>query len=182
MVGGPGTFSARARTLVNPENGFRTCYGRHEHGAVMLYTKQTVSMRSLSAIGRAGLCLAFSLCCFGTPEDLRAIIQEVIDVPDLQEYFHYPEDPRRAPLVIEASRLIDSTMRLTKFVMPVLVLRRTSIRAQGLESFMRLRHIKLGDKSGIVVMEYPVEGVVVTCRLERRLVGWTIVDTEVVEE
>jgi hypothetical protein len=101
---------------------------------------------------------------------LQAIIQLVIDLPQLQPFLH-PELRDRTPLVLIQTQEISPALGLKKFGQAVLI--REMPAAQG-KPFLHVTQLDVSGSKAIVRFQYPVEGVGGEVELKEKDGVWSV--------
>lgn len=112
-------------------------------------------------------------------EDLNQIIQLILDIPDLQEYFH-PAIPERMHLKVVREPSFPDELAISKFGNPVKYLEREDISGED-ENYVAFSKINVEDKQALVEFIYPIEGVVGSVYLSKKDNAWIIQETNLAE-
>jgi len=101
---------------------------------------------------------------------VQAILQLVIDLPQLQPFLH-PELPDRTPLVLIQTQEISPSLALKKFGHAVLI--REMRAAQG-KPFLHVTHLDVSGSKATVRLQYAVEGVSGEVELKEKDGVWSV--------
>ena len=112
-------------------------------------------------------------------EDFNQIVRLVIDIPDLQPYYH-AELPDRSPLRILKQESFPEKLALFKFGVPVAYMKLEEIR-EGDEAYLDFNKISLENGKVVVEFEYPVEGIVGKVEFNSQNGVWVVQRAEVIE-
>lgn len=125
------------------------------------------------------------LACVLTPvadEQREAVLQAVIDSPELAHYYHEGTHPERVPLVMLHNEHVPRTLHLKKFGKPVRILSEDEIRSEKVEAFLRVVSLEIEESQARVVAEYPIEGIRLTTTLKLVNDAWQAAETSLVEQ
>jgi hypothetical protein len=111
------------------------------------------------------------------PTSVGAIVQLVIDLPQLQVFLH-PELPERKPLVLVETEGISPDLDLEKFGEPVAI--RDLDAAEG-GPYLHLTKIEVSGNTAHVDLDYPIEGVGGEVEMARQDGTWRVTKAEVWE-
>lgn len=114
---------------------------------------------------------------------LQSIIQQALNLPDLQQYFHIEEDPGRLPLVLEQTSIVraDRILGLKKFGQEVVILDRNEINKRKFKSYLLID--KWSEKNGLlnIQLHYKTEGIFVEIVFEKTGEEWTLTRHQITE-
>jgi len=105
-----------------------------------------------------------------------AIVQFILDLPDLQTYYHIDSSPERVPISVVSEEESWSGDTPFKFGHPVRMMRTAP---EG--PHFILQEIQGDDNSVKITFQYPPEGIVGWAALEKLNGSWTVTDSEVSE-
>ena len=114
-----------------------------------------------------------------TDEDKRQILQQCIDLPALQNYYH-PEKPGRSPLIIESNEKTP-VVRISKFGQSVQFLSEDEISAAGKEAYLDFSRFEITGENATVVFRYRVEGIMMTVLLKKSGGQWVVTESKLME-
>jgi hypothetical protein len=114
-----------------------------------------------------------------TDEDKKVVLQQCLDLPQLQEYFHTTQ-PGRLPVLIENNGRIP-VLRLSKFGQEVKFLTEDELTAAGKDAFVEFIRFEIAADNATVIYRYSVEGLMVTVLFKKVKGTWTITDSKLVE-
>lgn len=92
-------------------------------------------------------------------EDSTEIMQKIIDLPDLEYYYHVEILNTRKPLVILKNNIIQNEYSLKKFNERVIFLTLTEIMAQKKDAYLEFSNFNISHDSVKVSFKYRCEGV-----------------------
>ena len=110
-------------------------------------------------------------------QDKLQICQSVLDLEDLEVFFH-PTEPGRKPLPVLRNGVVKEGSNLTKFGEPVRLV--TDETAKG-SPYFEFTSLDVRDGSATVTFQYRVEGIQGKAEL-RREGGWKVTSHEIVEQ
>src|SRR5688572_23145774 len=108
--------------------------------------------------------------------DAQQVIQAVLDVPELQQFYHSGL-PGRKPLVVVAPRSLGN-VRLRKFEIPVTVIAKPGPQHKV---YLEIVQCRITGSRAEVKFRYPVEGLWGDVRLKRWQQGWRVTKAELTE-
>lgn len=116
--------------------------------------------------------------------EIKEIIELVIELPELQQYFHIDLDSTRVPLIIKEFGTVNTKnlIGLQKFGQQVQVMDEQTIKEKKINAFLNIGDWTYGGDNLRLQMEYSVEGITVNMRLNRINGRWVIVDSLIFEE
>lgn len=112
--------------------------------------------------------------------DNAQIFQLVIDIPEMNGFYHVDQLPDRTPLKILRSDLALPEFNLVKFGVPVEYVSSTEV-AEGIPIF-EFTSIEITEDSAEVEFRYLVEGVKGTVTLVKSDSHWEVSDKSIVEQ
>jgi hypothetical protein len=156
-------------------------------GTLAIYDKNTVYYTSGEYPERVGITLtkldSSVYDRFSIPE-IRQILQQAIDLPELQQYYHLDIDSTRKPLKIKEFGIINKTtlMGVQKFGEPVSV-----INKQEVDSSETKNYLGIGDWTNVndqlrLQLYYPVEGITINYMFKKDSNKWVLIDSKIMEE
>lgn len=115
--------------------------------------------------------------------DESAIIQKIVDAPELQQFFHQDKDPSRKPLVIAKNEILNREPGVSKFGVPIVFRALNADEMQNAAAivFEELT-IQSGGQSAQARLRYPKEGVVAEAKLKKEDEHWNIKNFSVGEQ
>lgn len=132
------------------------------------------------------LCIfIFSGCRYSKVDyrsDFENICQILIDLPEMDQYYHVEHSPSRKPLVIIKNKFTPDGIQLMKFGEPVAFLSKPEMSKDKIEAYIEFSDFKIIGKSAEVIFEYPAEGLVVKVALSRENNAWNVKDKIILEE
>ena len=120
---------------------------------------------------------------FSIPE-IRQVLQQAIDLPELQQYFHIDSDSTRKPLKIKEFGLINRTTikGLQKFGEPVSVIGKDNVDNSKTENYLSVSDwTNVKDKLRLQLY-YPVEGITINYMFKKDSNKWVLIDSKIMEE
>jgi hypothetical protein len=112
----------------------------------------------------------------------RQILQQLLDHPELQRYFH-EDQPGRKPLTIVRSEALPSDVALKKFGMPVRFLSKDEASAAGITAALEFGRIATEEGKAEVEFVYPAEGIRGAARLRQdSSARWTVESCRLIEQ
>lgn len=105
--------------------------------------------------------------------ELRSIMEQMLNLPDLGEYFHVEEDPDRLPLVLEQTSIVQAARLegLKKFGQDVLILDRNEIDKGKFKSYLLIDKWFMENGLLNIQLHYPIEGMFTTASFEKVIDG-----------
>ncbi|PIQ87430.1 MAG: hypothetical protein COV74_00730 [Candidatus Omnitrophica bacterium CG11_big_fil_rev_8_21_14_0_20_45_26] len=122
-------------------------------------------------------------CFRSTPTaELQLILQQLVDLQELQQYYHADVLPDRKPLVIVKNALIPNGLHLVKFDTPVRILSMREINDdKSIKSFVEITKLEIKQKTCLTTFKYPSEGLLIRAKLIKKDGEWIIVEKELTE-
>ncbi|QNH63506.1 hypothetical protein [Hymenobacter sediminicola] len=119
--------------------------------------------------------------CQGVSEQI--ILQQLLDLPELQQYFHV-ELPGRLPIKLLQTPGMPQGLQLEKFGRPVLSLTPAQAKQQAATDYISIRKLPARTTADTLMytLAYPIEGVLCRARFVRQKEGWVVYDYNVVEQ
>ena len=115
--------------------------------------------------------------------DVQDVAKKVLDLPQLQQYFHVNRFPDRKPLIIVKDSSITEKLRLMKFGVPVRFLNQSKIERDNIQAYIKFMTFVVQNEAAYVMFSYPVEGMIVRVKLTKKQDGsWVIIDSAIVEQ
>ncbi|WP_158974270.1 hypothetical protein [Cellulophaga sp. L1A9] len=114
-------------------------------------------------------------------EDLQKIIQQSIDLPELQQYFHSAELPERAPLIIVSNNKIPTNLELEKFGEKVQILDVSELKNKE-QAHLLFSTIVISENTASTIFNYPIEGIHVSIEFAKLNNEWTVVTSKLNEQ
>lgn len=111
------------------------------------------------------------------------VVQQLLDLPELQHYFH-AEISSRLPLKLLHSPDTPQGLQLQKFGRPVVLLTPAQAKQQTVKDYVSIRKLPAPPASDTLTytLAYPIEGVLCRARFIRQKAGWVVYDYTVVEQ
>lgn len=111
-----------------------------------------------------------------TDVQLQSIIEQLLNLLDLQQYFHIEEDPNRLPLVLEQTSIVQASRLkgLKKFGQDVRILERNDIYQQQLKNYLLIDKWFIQKDLLTIQLHYKTEGVFAEVRFEKVRDEWQI--------
>lgn len=110
---------------------------------------------------------------------VEAIFQVVLNLPELDGYWHVDEVPDRSPLLVLGNEVTPVELALTKFEEPVQILSSEEI---GDRPHFVFRSFERSGNQASVSFAYEVEGVIGTVELELAEGLWIVTDRSIAEQ
>lgn len=118
--------------------------------------------------------------CLDVQKKIR-LIQNVIDLPKLQKYYDIQENFSQRFLAIQSGNLIDSTMVLEKFGLPVKVLSPKEISGKKIRAYIEFKEINIDADSAMILIKYPVHGIGLKASFKYTDCDWTLLKSSLWE-
>lgn len=117
-------------------------------------------------------------------DEVRAIIEIAINLPELQQYFHVDTNPERLPIKIKEYGQINSTnlSGIKKFGTEILVLKNEEIKQKEISDYLNVADWTYVDNRLRLQLNYLIEGITVNYMFERIDSKWKVKKTELWEE
>jgi len=156
-------------------------------GSLAIYDKNTVYYTNGDYPERVGITLtkldSSAYDRFSIPE-IRQVLQQAIDLPVLQQYFHLESDSTRKPLKIKEFGIINKTtlMGVQKFGEPVSVIGKGEV-----DDLKTKNSLNIGDWTNVndklrLQMFYPAEGITINYMFKKDSNKWVLIDSKIMEE
>lgn len=110
---------------------------------------------------------------------VEAIFQVVLNLAELDGYWHVDEAPDRSPLLILANETTAPDLALTKFDEPAQIITAEEI---GERPYFVFRSFERSGNQASVSFAYEVEGVIGTVELELAEGLWIVTDRSIAEQ
>jgi hypothetical protein len=117
--------------------------------------------------------------CQAIPE--QHIIQQLLDLPALQQYYH-ADVPGRLPIKLLENTSTPRNLRLQKFGLPVSILSAAELKKQGIKDYVSIHPLVSHGDTLIFGVGYSIEGVVCQVRLTKQDVVWKIQSYDLAEQ
>lgn len=115
-------------------------------------------------------------------EKLSALITEVINVPEFQDYLRVQETLKQRELVIIENKIVTKSLDIVKFDLPVRFLNADQISKEKIKAFVEIKKVDISPDTAKVHFTYDVQGVGSICKLiPRENCGWTVVSVQLRE-
>lgn len=114
------------------------------------------------------------------PDDITQIVKTIIELPDLQNYFHVEQSPERKPLYILKDGEIKSDLELNKFGEKVRFATCDELKKLN-KPYLEFTKIDVKNNKASVVFRYRVEGIEGTVSLSRTEGGWKASEQKISE-
>ena len=116
-------------------------------------------------------------------EEIRSIIEQMLNIPGLDQYFHVEEESNRVPLVLEqTSKVRASSLKgLKKFDQEILILDRNEIDKQKFKNYLLIDKWFMQDGLLNIQLHYPIEGVFAIITFEKVNSEWQIRNQKISE-
>lgn len=156
-------------------------------GSLAIYDKNTVYYTNGDYPERVGITLtkldSSVYDRFSIPE-IRQVLQQVIDLPDLQEYFHTDSDPSRKPLKIVEFGMVNRTtlIGVQKFGEPVSVISKLEADSSEIKNYLNISDWINVKDSLRLQLYYPVEGITINYMFRKDSNKWVLIDNKIMEE
>jgi len=105
--------------------------------------------------------------------DVEAIIQSILDLPELQQYFH-ADLPERLPLKLVQNEFVSDTLHLNKFDKKIRIASLASFEKDGVKDYLIIEELSIKNKSVSFSLKYPIEGVVAEGKLVKAAGEWSV--------
>ena len=117
------------------------------------------------------------------PTDLDIVLQQVLDLAELQQYFH-PTLEGRVPVNIARSDAFTGEPGLIKFDQPVRYVDKEQFVEDEYAAYIEFRAVELSEQEATVYFAYEVEGVGGEVSLEKDNASgqWRVKDASVYEQ
>lgn len=113
-----------------------------------------------------------------TQADLKSLVQAVIDLEALQNYYHVADAPDRKPLILLKNDVVDRDLGLSKFGVPVQFLVRDEA---GQKPYLEVTKAVVTGDSAVMEFRYPVEGIHGTVQFKKAGGRWQVENHKLVE-
>ncbi|WP_299462325.1 hypothetical protein [uncultured Microscilla sp.] len=115
--------------------------------------------------------------------DTTQILQQIIDLPQLQPYYH-SNLPERVPLVVEKNQYVFAKSALKKFDKPVVFLAKTDLVSQNTKAYLTITKLAIDTqtKKATVEFKYPIEGIGGQASLVNSQGKWEVAKASIYEK
>ena len=107
------------------------------------------------------------------PEEIEKIIQQILDLPDLQRFYH-PEVKERVPIKILESDFFDKNLHLQKFGKNVRLISSDTIEEENIKDYIVFNKLVFKPRAVEFELTYLIEGVGSNGRFIKTREGWII--------
>lgn len=114
--------------------------------------------------------------------DFENICQILIDLPEMNQYYHLDHFPKRKPLIIIKNKFTPDDIQLMKFGEPVIFLSKAEMSMKKVAAYIEFIDFKIVGGSAKVIFKYPAEGLVVKVALSKENNSWNVKDKIILEE
>jgi hypothetical protein len=125
-----------------------------------------------------GLLVLWACAQQAAPTDHEQVLQLVIDLPKLQQYYHSDTLKSRRPLRIFLNDAVPKPLRLIKFGQPVEFLKESE--SAGKPGLV-FDQVDVRSESAQIRGRYAVEGVAIGARLKKQDGRWTVLEAQIHE-
>lgn len=113
---------------------------------------------------------------------MNNLLQEVIDISDLQQYYLVDEVKKRGYLIVKKDSLINKQHSLEKFNKKVVFLNENELTKNNITAFIRFDKVKLSKDKADVIMVYPTQGLRCTAQLKKdENCNWVLISSDIIE-
>ena len=113
-------------------------------------------------------------------DDLTQLVKTVVDLPDLQNYFHIEQTPDRKPLYILKNDVIKSDLKLSKFGEQIRFATCDELKKLN-KPYLEFTKLAIKNDKADVVFRYRVEGIEGNVSLTKSGDGWKASDQRISE-
>ena len=110
--------------------------------------------------------------------DIEDIVQFVLNIDDLQAFFH-PELPGRKPLVLFKNQFFLDSPELIKFGEPVLFMTKEELEANNIQNYVEFKQLNYQGGTMEIYLQYPLEGLSGKIWLVKKNNAWDIKDKQI---
>jgi len=116
--------------------------------------------------------------------EIKEIIELAIELPELQQYFHFDKDATRIPLIIQEFGTVNSKNLngLEKFGVPIKVMDEKTLKEEKIKAYLNIGDWTYRENNLKLQMNYSIEGITINMLLNRVNGDWKIVDSVIFEE
>ena len=128
-----------------------------------------------------GLMLAavVKVYCQSVPK--QQIIQQLLDLPDLQQFYH-ADVLGRLPIKLLENASAPRNLRLQKFGFPVTILSAAELKKQGIKDYVSIHKLASHRDTLLYGVGYSIEGVVCRVRFTKQHAVWKIQHYDLAEK
>ena len=111
--------------------------------------------------------------------EIREVIRQAVDLPELQQYFHFKQSPERLPLkILEFGDINENTLKgMTKSGQPIKVITKSEIEHHQIKDYLGVGDWSAVNGSLRLQLDYPIEGIVINYMFYRKKGKLKIVDS-----
>jgi hypothetical protein len=128
-----------------------------------------------------GLLLVTAVKAYGQSVTEQHIIQQLLDLPELQQYYH-ADVPGRLPIKLLENASVPRNARLQKFDFPVAILSAAELKKQGITDYVSIHQLGSHGDTLRYNLGYSIEGVICQVRFTKQHAVWKIEDYNLVEQ
>ncbi len=116
--------------------------------------------------------------------ELREVVKLVLNLPELEQYFHLDTNPERLPVKLKEFGEINSTnlSGIKKYGTEILILKNDEIEQKNIADYLNIADWTYVGNSLRLQINYSIEGITVNYMFERIDSKWKIKSTELWEE
>lgn len=117
----------------------------------------------------------------GKESDFCSILQLMVNIPELQKYYHIKERPDRKPLKLVLNDHDIKCASLIKFAEPVVMAKKENIK-NLMSPYMEVSKINILNNKADIYFIYPVEGIKGRSKLTKNKNGeWSVDESSIFE-
>ncbi len=109
------------------------------------------------------------------------IIDKVINLPELQQYFHVNVYPERIPLVVLVENFISGCSKLNKFGKPIKIVVSNNEKTPSSIEFLKMIKVNISLNNAEITFLYKPEGIKGNVKLKKDKSKWIISESQIVE-
>lgn len=115
-----------------------------------------------------------------TEDDKRTVLQQCLDLPELQPYFHANSDKSRVPVIVENNGRVP-VVSLVKFGRSVEYMTEDQLTSQGKTAYINFIRFDISSESASATFKYSAENIMVTVLLRKTGGAWQVTDSKLIE-
>ena len=114
--------------------------------------------------------------------ELANILKIVINLPELQEYYHIDILPERKPLIIVADEFIQYDLKIKKFGEPIIFMDKAEIKRKSIKAYLEIMNFEMVNNIAKITLNYSIEGLIIDVILIKENGFWKVKESKLIEK
>ncbi len=109
------------------------------------------------------------------------LVEQTINLPALQEYFHVDVFPKRSPLTLSVDQYVSACSNLVKFGTPINILSLEEAKKHTSTGYLKFAIVRVTSTYAEIEFKYAPEGIIGDLKLELIDSSWVVSESRIVE-